>query len=360
MPVIIPVILSGGAGTRLWPLSRQKKPKQFHTFGDGADLFAETALRFSGHKGAVSFAPPIVVCNESQVDAARASLESVGLTPMAFLLEPQGRNTAPAAIAAAAFAAEMDPSALLLVTPSDHLVGAPEKLIEAIDDASAAASAGSIVTFGIEPTAPETGYGYIRQGAKDKRGVSVFAIDTFAEKPSLEKAQGMLADGGWLWNAGMFMFGSGAMLAEAKAHAPDCLSGAQQAVRDAVRTGDVVKLDAGAFAGCPSSPFDIAIMEKTRNGAVVPVAPAWSDVGSWSALWEIAEKSEDGNAGPGLFIDTQDCLVRSDGPHVSLLGVKDLIVVVSDGAVLILPREQSQRVRDVVDQIKKGDRTDLL
>jgi len=165
---------------------------------------------------------------------------------------------------------------------------------------------------------------------------------------------------GWLWNAGMFMFGSGAMLAEAEAHAPDCLSGAQKAVRDAVRIGDVVKLDASAFAGCPSSPFDIAIMEKTRNGAVVPVAPAWSDVGSWSALWEIAEKSEDGNAGPGLFIDTQDCLVRSDGPHVSLLGVKDLIVVVSDGAVLILPREQSQRVRDVVERLKKGDRSDLL
>jgi len=360
MPVIIPVILSGGAGTRLWPLSRQKKPKQFHSFGGGGDLFAETARRFSGHRGAVSFAPPIVVCNETQVDAARASLDSVGLSPMAFLLEPQGRNTAPAAIAAAAFAAEMDPAALLLVTPSDHLVGAPEKLIEAIEDAAPAAGAGRIVTFGIEPTGPETGYGYIRQGAKDRHGVSVFAIDTFAEKPSLERAQGMLREGGWLWNAGMFLFGSGAILAEAEMHAADCLNGAMRAVREAIRTGDVVKLDGAAFGACPSTPFDIAIMEKTRNGAVVPVAPAWSDVGSWSALWEIAGKSEDGNAGDALFIDAQDCLVRTDGPHVSLLGVKDLIVVVSEGAVMILPREHSQRVRDVVEHLKRGDRTDLL
>ncbi|MET0545437.1 MAG: sugar phosphate nucleotidyltransferase [Caulobacterales bacterium] len=360
MPVIIPVILSGGAGTRLWPLSRQRKPKQFHAFGSEGTLFGETAKRFSGSVGDVQFAPPIVVCNESQVDAARESLAQAGVTPMAFLLEPKGRNTAPAAIAAAVFAAETNPSALLLVTPSDHLVGSPETLIAAIEDAAPAAVAGKVVTFGIQPTGPETGYGYIRQGAKEPGGKAVFAIDKFAEKPKLPEAQRMLDEGGWLWNAGMFLFGAGAMVDEAAMLADCILDNARIAVEKGKRNHDVIRLDGEGFGACPSEPFDIAIMEKTKNGAVVPVSPDWSDVGSWSALWDIAAKTPDGNAGDAIFIDASNCLVRSDGPEVAVLGVKDLIVVVSEGAVMILPREQSQRVRDVVEHLKSKDRTDLL
>lgn len=360
MPTIIPVILSGGAGTRLWPLSRQSKPKQFHAFGAEGTLFGETARRFSGQIGDVTFASPIVVCNERQVDAARESLAQAGVTPMAFLLEPMGRNTAPAAIAAAVFAAETDPSALLLVTPSDHLVGSPEKLVEAIQDAAPAASAGKIVTFGIQPTGPETGYGYIRQGAKAPTGRAVFAIDTFAEKPKLADAQRMLDEGGWLWNAGMFLFGAGAMVAEAAALADCILDNARIAIDKGHRNHDVIRLDGAGFSGCPSEPFDIAIMEKTQNGAVVPVSPEWSDVGSWAALWEIAAKTPEGNAGEAVFIDAENCLVRAEGVDVAVLGVKDLIVVVSDGAVMILPREQSQRVRDVVEHFKSKNRTDIL
>lgn len=347
MAKVIPVIMSGGAGTRLWPLSTPGMPKQFHAFGGGRTLIQETALRFTGG----DFLPPVVVCNAAHAELARVQLAEVGITPSRIVLEPVGRNTGPVALVAALTAREVDPAARVLLAPSDHVMDRPEALAEAIRRAAPAAGE-RIVTFGIRPSGPSTGYGYIRRGAALSDGV--FAVDRFVEKPPLAEAERYVADGGYDWNAGLFLYGPEVMLAEAGRHAPDMLAAAEAAVSGARRDGPLVALDEAAFARAPAVAVDVAIMEKTALAAVAPCDPGWSDVGSWSELWKRLDKDARGNAVVGgMVIDGSNSLVWSaGGPPIAVLGVDDVVAVSTPEGVLILPRHRDQDVRRVVEALK--------
>jgi mannose-1-phosphate guanylyltransferase len=339
---IVPVILSGGAGTRLWPLSLPEKPKQFHALTGDRSMLRMTAERVAGQP---NYAAPIVVASERHAGEVAAELAAAGASAAAIILEPMGRNTA-AAIALAALEAGRD--ALLLVMPSDHVIADPAAFHAAIAKAVPHAAAGYLVTFGIEPTEPETGYGYIRAGAALADGV--FAIQSFVEKPDRATATGYLQDGGYYWNGGIFLFRSGAVIGALAEHAGDILAGARAALSGASRDGVCVRPDRQAFAAIRSQSIDYAVMEVHRHTAVVPVAMGWSDVGSWDALHAIA-RDQDGNhlAGPVLAHETRNCLLRSDGPRLIACGVEDLIVVATGDVVIILPRGDSQRVKEMAD-----------
>jgi mannose-1-phosphate guanylyltransferase/mannose-6-phosphate isomerase len=352
--LVHPVIMSGGAGSRLWPASRAANPKQFHALAGERTLLREAIERMSC---AGRFAPPLIVCNQAHAGAVRAELGAGADARL--MLEPMGRNTAACAAAAAALIAESDPQALILLAPADHLMADPQPFQRAVEAARGAAASGRLVTFGIAPTRPETGYGYIRTGASLGQ---VLEAAAFVEKPDLATAEGYLADGGYLWNAGYFLFRADRMIEEMQRLQPDILRQARAAVEGARRDGDTVALDAEAFAACPSDSLDYAIMEKAQQVAVAPVAGAgWDDLGSWAAVWDASAKDAAGNAAPegGVLVDATDCLVMSDGPTVALCGVEDLVVVVSQGAVLVTRRGASQKVKQVVDALKASGRSEL-
>ena len=349
MNKILPVILSGGGGTRLWPLSRPEKPKQFHRLVDAHTLLQATALRVADGE---LFAAPWVIANEAHAAAVEAQLAEAGVAFETLILEPTGRNTAPA-IALAALAAR--PDDLLLVLPSDHVIRDVPAFHAAIRTGAALASEGWLVTFGIRPDRPETGYGYIRRGAP--LGPGGFAAERFVEKPDLATAEAYLADGGYDWNGGIFLMRADRYLEELAAQAPDVLEPARAAMAKARREGNRIVPDAAAFAAARGQSIDYAVMEKADRVAVVPVAMGWSDVGSWDALLDLATRDENEVAchGEVLAIDSVRCLVRSDGPAVVTVGVSDLIVVATEDAVLILPRGQSQRVREAVEALAARD-----
>jgi len=349
MNPILPVILSGGAGTRLWPLSRPEQPKQFHRLVDAHTLLQATALRVAD---AELFSPPLIIANERHAAAVEAQLAEADTTFASLILEPMGRNTAPA-IALAALAAR--PDDLLLVLPSDHVIRDVPAFHAAVRTAAALANEGWLVTFGIRPDRPETGYGYIKRGAALRP--DAFAAERFVEKPDLETAEAYLADGGYDWNGGIFMMRAGRYLEELAAQAPDVLEPARSAMAKAARAGNRIVPNAEAFAAARSQSIDYAVMEGAERVAVVPVAMGWSDVGSWDALLDLAERDENDVARHGdvLAIDSARCLVRSDGPAVVTVGVSDLIVVATEDAVLILPRGQSQRVREAVEALAARD-----
>jgi mannose-1-phosphate guanylyltransferase/mannose-6-phosphate isomerase len=350
---IIPVLMSGGAGTRLWPLSRQAKPKQFHRLGGPHTLIQDTALRLQ----APMFDAPVVICAAAHADLARAQLAEVGIVARAFITEPAPRNTAPASVAAAAYGAEIDPEALMVLLHADNLVADVGAFHAAIEAGRPAAEAGEIVLLGLKPTEPATIYGYIR-GVGDG---AVRKVAQFVEKPDLATARRFVADPAYSWNGGMFLFKAGAFLEEARRLAPEIAAAAEAGVRDARRLGDLVSLDA-AFLAAPSIAIDVAVLEQTDRAAVVVADIGWADVGNWNALWEGSAKTATGDVLEGAVtaIETRNCLARTDGPAVVLAGVEDLVVVVENGVVLVTRRDAPGAVRAGVEALKAGGRSDLL
>ena len=343
---IVPVILSGGSGTRLWPLSRGARPKQLLSLTAAETMLQLTARRTSDPR---QFTAPIVVANTRHADEIEVQLAAAGTPAGALILEPVGRNTAPA-IALAALSAE--PSDILLVMPSDHVIADPDAFRAAIASALPLVTTGWLVTFGIAPDGPETGYGYIAIGEPLVPGVN--RVASFVEKPDLATAQAYHAGGAHAWNGGIFLFRADAYLDALAKHAPGILAASRAAIAGAAREGARIHPEQVAFAASPSDSIDYAVMEKAAKVAVVPVEMGWSDVGSWDALHALAEQDAAGNAHHGevVAIDTSGCLIRTDGPVVAAVGVSDLIVIATGDAVLILPRGQSQGVKRAVEALK--------
>ena len=346
---IAPVIMCGGAGSRLWPASTQEWPKPFRAFGAGPTLFQDAVLRVVGP----GFAPPIVICGAAHRALAEAQLGQIGVTPGAIVLEPSPRGTAALTVVASRLVAERYPNAYALLLPADHAITDVAEFRRVIGLGGAAAS-DNIVTFGIKPDRPETGYGYIESGALLAEGVA--RVARFVEKPDAATAQSYLDAGGYAWNAGIFLFSPEVMLAECRRLAPGIAALANSAVEQAVRHGMLVELDEGAFIGCPEASIDRAVMEKTALAAVVACDIGWTDVGSWSEIWRLGPLDEAGVRahGPVTLLDVTDSLVWSDGPPVAVLGVSDLVVVAAGGAVLVAPRARAQAVRELVDALKAG------
>ncbi|WP_425230611.1 mannose-1-phosphate guanylyltransferase/mannose-6-phosphate isomerase [Sphingomonas sp.] len=346
--LVIPVILSGGSGTRLWPMSRAERPKQLLALTGDDTMLQLTAQRVAGE----AFGAPIVVANDRHADMIDAQLAAIGIMPQVVVLEPVGRNTAPA-IALAALAAGGGEEALL-VMPSDHVIADVPAFHAAVARALPLVADGWLVTFGITPDTPETGYGWIQRGAALTDGV--FRVQRFVEKPPLDRAEAMLAAGDHDWNGGIFLFRADLYLQALGQHAPAILTAAEDAMCAASREGVRVRPSAAAFAASPDESIDYAVMEKAERVAVVPVAMGWSDVGSWDALHAISKQDEAGNVHGGdvIAIDTRNCLVRADGVRVALLGVEDLIVVASGTDVLILPRGRSQEVKRLTEALKNS------
>jgi mannose-1-phosphate guanylyltransferase/mannose-1-phosphate guanylyltransferase/mannose-6-phosphate isomerase len=344
---IIPVILSGGSGTRLWPMSRPERPKQLLALTAEETMLQLTARRTDGER----YGAPIVVANAAHADMVDEQLAAAGALPRAVILEPVARNTAPA-IALAALAAGGGSEALL-VMPSDHVIGDVDAFHRAIEAAAPFVGRGWLVTFGITPDKPEEGYGWMQVG--DEVGPGVHRVARFVEKPPREQAEAMLAAGDHVWNGGIFLFRADAYLSALAAHAPGMLVAAQDAMAAARIEGGRIHPNEAAFATSSSESIDYAVMEHAERVAVVPVSMEWSDVGSWDALHAISDADADGNvhAGEVLAIDTRGCLVRTDGARVALVGVEDLIVVASGNDVLILPRGRSQEVKKLIEAMKR-------
>jgi mannose-1-phosphate guanylyltransferase/mannose-6-phosphate isomerase len=344
---IIPVIMSGGSGTRLWPLSTAARPKQFHYLGAERTMIEETVMRFSGAHRGVKFLAPVIIGSAAHGDLVAEAMANIGVEPSAVILEPTGRNTAATAALAALIAQEIDPEAHVLLAPADHLVANATAFVETIRAATAVLP-DRIVTFGISPTGPETGYGYILQGDRLADGVHV--VDTFKEKPDLEVAMQYLRDGGYSWNSGVFLFSPQTMLDEFSTAAADIRDGARKALEQARREDGHILLDAEAFAAVRSEAVDRAVMEHTARAAVAPCDIGWADVGSWAEVWRLSDKDGKGNAVKGSVIieDGQNNLVRTDGVHISVVGLSDLIVIANGDNILIAPRDRAQDVKKVI------------
>lgn len=357
MTKICPVILSGGAGTRLWPLSRELYPKQLLPLASDRSLLQDTARRVTGDE----FTGPIVVCNDEHRFVIAEQLRQAGLRPRAIVLEPAARNTAPAVAAAAAFLVREDPGSLMLVLPSDHVIRDEAAFRAAVAAGAEAAGAGRLVTFGIKPTHAETGYGYIQRGAALPE-VAAYAVARFVEKPDLATAKTYLADGAWLWNSGMFLFPARLFLAELATFEPAIAEAGQRAVAAAQTDLDFLRLDAAAFKTSPSKSIDYAVMERTTRAAVVPTDPGWSDVGAWSALWDIGARDAAGNVltGDVIALDTKDAYLRSvDGTLLATIGLDNVVIVVTRDVVLAMDKRRAQDVKTVVDELKRRGRSEV-
>ncbi len=339
--LITPVILSGGGGTRLWPLSTPETPKQFLALTADETMFQLTVRRVMDRS---IFAPPIIVANAAHAELVEAQLAEIGVNDAMLLLEPCARNTAPA-IALAALALD-DPNLPMLVMPSDHVIADPAAFAAATAALLPMVEEGWLATYGISPTGPETGYGYIEFSDLQREGVH--AVSRFVEKPDAVRAADMIATGNHVWNGGIFLFRADIYLGVLSVHAPDMLAAVQTAMDRAERFDNQILPDAAAFAGCPSDSIDYAVMENAGRVAVAPVSMGWSDVGSWDSLHEIGAKDHDGNTTIGAvrLSEASGNLVHADGIRVSVHGVNDLIVVANGSEVLILPRGASQKVRD--------------
>ncbi|CAM0999932.1 mannose-1-phosphate guanylyltransferase/mannose-6-phosphate isomerase [Rhodanobacter sp. Root179] len=354
--MLIPLILSGGSGTRLWPVSRKNLPKQFLALAGKGTLFQQTIART---RQLPDVAAPIVVASEDHRFLAADQLLEAGIRDASIVLEPLARNTAPAIALGALQALQRDPEAMLLVLPADHLIGDTDAFVEAVRQAQPLAAQDWLVTFGIRPDRPETGFGYIRRAdAIDRHG---YRVEQFVEKPDLATAQSYLADGGYDWNSGMFLFKAARYLEELAAHAPAMLEAVRMAHAKATVDLDFVRIDRDAFAPVPDDSIDYAVMEKTRRAAVIPVSCAWSDIGSWSALWLTGDKDADGNLREGdtLAVDTHRSLLRSHDRHLlATVGVDDLIVVTTPDATLVAHRDAAQDVKKIVEQLKAAGRSE--
>jgi mannose-1-phosphate guanylyltransferase/mannose-6-phosphate isomerase len=362
--MIVPVILSGGAGTRLWPLSRELYPKQLLPLVGDRTMLQDTALRLSGLANRNA---PLVVCNEAHRFMVAEQLRQVGQEASAVILEPVGRNTAPAVAVAALSATEEGDDPVLLVLPADHVIKNAKALCKAVNDGLGAVEEGALLTFGIVPTTPETGYGYIRRGAKQevrsaKPGHEVYSVQEFVEKPALATAEEYLNSGNYYWNSGMFMFKASAYLAELEKHAPEILSASRKAWQGRVSDLDFIRLDGEAFAACPSESIDYAVMEKTAQAMVIPLDAGWSDVGSWAALWEVGEADTQGNVSFGDVIDVEctGSFFHGGSRLVAGVGLQDTVVVETADAVLVVAKDRVQDVKRVVEHLKHSEREEHL
>ncbi|HEY2886180.1 MAG TPA: mannose-1-phosphate guanylyltransferase/mannose-6-phosphate isomerase [Rhizomicrobium sp.] len=352
-----PVVLSGGSGTRLWPMSRAAMPKQLLALHGTNTMIQNTVLR-ANVPGA---APPILLCSDSHRFLVAEQMQAIGVTPSAIVLEPVGRNTAPAATVAALLVAERDPKAIVLLLPSDHVVIDEAAFRAAVTNAAAAAKQGFIVTFGIAPNSPEVGFGYIQRGAKLLGAEGVHAVKRFAEKPDSATAEKYIAAGDYVWNSGMFVFCADTLLVEMARQEPGIVDACRAALAAAKRDLDFIRLDGDAFEKAKSISLDYAVMEKTEKAAVVPCDIGWSDVGAWSSLWSLQKHDSDGNAlqGDVLIHDSQGNFVRSEKAVTALVGVRDLVVVVTEDAVLVAERNRAQDVKAIVEQLKASGRAEL-
>jgi len=347
---MIPVVMSGGSGTRLWPLSRKHKPKQFlNLFGDDS-MFQQTILRLKG----LDSASPIVVCNESHRFMVAEQLLEIGIEFPSILLEPAGRNTAPAIVSAAfqALSREQDP--VLLVLAADHVIADIEAFHQAIKVAEQQALAGNLVTFGIVPSCAHTGYGYIQ--AEEKETIS--AVKQFVEKPDLATAEQYLASGKYYWNSGMFMFKASLLIEEMNKFNPDIVEKCRLAVSQSEQDLDFVRLNKTAFEACPSDSIDYALMEKTNKAVVVPLDAGWNDVGSWSSLWECSQQDENNNVlkGDVEIQNVKNAYIHSEHRLVSAIGVEDLVIVETADAVMVASKAQAQDIKDIVAKLKSQSR----
>lgn len=354
--MLVPVILAGGVGSRLWPLSREHYPKQFIPLLDAEiSMLQSTLLRL---KGLPSLASPIIVCNDQHRFLVAEQLRQIGCTDAAIILEPDARNTAPAVTLAAFEALASDKDPVLLVLAADHLIKAEKEFHNAIAVGRNCAESGKLVTFGVRPDSPETGYGYIRC---EQSGENFQPVESFVEKPDKETAQGYLDSGNYYWNSGMFMFRANTLLEELAAWAPDILQSCEQAFRTIHKDLDFHRISRESFAECRSESIDYAVMEKTSNAVVVPLQSDWSDVGAWSAIWNVTEQDELGNAikGDVLLEEVKNSYVRSESRLVAALDVEDLVVVETADAVLVANKNKVQDIKKLVDRLKGLKRSEI-
>jgi mannose-1-phosphate guanylyltransferase/mannose-6-phosphate isomerase len=356
--MIIPVILAGGSGTRLWPLSRELFPKQMLDLINGSTLLQNTVLRLRTYP---QMAEPLVICNEVHRFMAAEQLRAIGVIPQAIMLEPVGRNTAPAVAAAALQALKLAEDPIMLVLPSDHYIDHVDPLHAALSTAEHFARADFLVTFGVVPSQPETGYGYIRKGdALDDGPFKAAAIAEFVEKPDRPTAEKYVRSGNYYWNSGMFMFRAQRVLEEMARFAPDILGICRQALEESRHDLDFLRLDEGAFSACPSDSIDYAVMERTRNGAVVPLDAGWNDIGSWEALWQMGRKDQNVVHGDVLIHDVRHSYLNAGSRLVAAVGLENHIVVETADAVLISPLNRVQDVKTLVNKLKEENRPEVF
>jgi len=353
--MVVPVVMAGGSGTRLWPLSRQLFPKQFHALTGETTLLQETLARLGG----LETGAPIVICNEDQRFLAAEQLRLVGVEDARILLEPFGRNTAPAIALAANIAIADGDDPILLVLAADHNIQDVDRFHEALKRAEPLAEQGKLVTFGVVPQQPETGYGYIKRGGQMGAG---FIIERFEEKPDLATAESYVSSGQYLWNSGMFMFRASRYLSELKTFNSTVAEICEQAVKKVVPDMQFVRIDASVFSKCPDISIDYAVMEKTADAVTVPLDAGWSDIGSWSSLWASQAHDPAGNAfrGDVLAASSRNNLARSDSRLLALVGVENLIVVETKDAVLVAHKDKVQDVKKIVEQLKRAGRSEHL
>jgi mannose-1-phosphate guanylyltransferase/mannose-6-phosphate isomerase len=365
MSPIIPVVLAGGSGTRLWPLSRDLFPKQLIRLTSELTMLQNTVHRLSGLD---NLSAPIIICNEKNRFMTAEQLRAIDVTAEAIILEPVGRNTAPAVAVAALRGLTVHPDAVLMILPADHYIAQGDRFHEALNAGVSLAGKDFLVTFGIIPAAPETGYGYIKKGAPlESRtdsgagaAMTAHAIERFVEKPDLEVAEGYVASGDYCWNSGMFMFKASVVIDELKRYAPDMVFACENAMAKGQEDLDFFRLDPEAFGACPADSIDYAVMEKTDRGAMIPMDAGWNDLGSWEALWQVGGKDAHDNVikGDVLIHDVKNSYLHSTGRLISAVGLEDHIVVETPDAVLISPRDRVQDVKRLVNQLKTAHRTE--
>lgn len=357
--MIYPVLLSGGTGSRLWPLSRSDSPKQFLSLAADQPMIVETALRVSGQE----FANPLIVAGEGHRFHAAACMADAGIKLEALILEPAGRSTAPAIALAAHYLVEKDPDAVLLCCPADHVIANPSALIDVVTIALPAAQNGALVIFGIEPDRPDTGFGYIRQGQPYGDGSKeLFAVNEFIEKPDMKHAEEMLAVGGYFWNAGIFLMRADSYLEELNRLQPKIFNATEKAMQNAVPDLDFIRPNVGAFTACPSLSIDYAVMELTNKAVVAPAKLQWSDIGSWNALYENGAPDKDGVVMVGDVVTHQvtNTYIRSEGRLVACVGVSDLAIVETADAVLVARRDKAQEVKQIYEQLAAENRREAM
>ncbi len=351
--MLIPVLLSGGVGSRLWPLSRESFPKQFQDLTSDLSMLQETAARVDGLS---DVAPPLVVCNEEHRFLVAEQFRNEKRSAGAIILEPEGKNTAPAVALAALRAVQTDADAVLLVLPADHVIRQVEAFCEAVERGLPFAQDGQLVTFGIVPTSPETGYGYLKRG--EELASNAFTLAQFVEKPDLATAEGYLDSGEYCWNSGMFLFSAQAYLDELGKYQPDMLAACREAMAATQTDIDFLRVDAKAFSACPSDSIDYAVMEHTDRAVMVSLECGWSDVGSWSALWDVADKDEQNNYlhGDVLVEDVKNSYLRSQDRLLAAVGVDNLVIVETPDAVMVADKNRVQDVKAIVNKLKAAGR----